>query len=127
MKGGAVDFLTKPVDPPALLAAIDAALARDRSLRSRRSQADGVRERFETLTARERSVLEHVVAGRLNKQTAGALGITERTVKMHRAQVMAKMQVGSVAELVQVVGRLAEAGLRTVDGEGAAGRKLGER
>ena len=101
MKAGAVDFLTKPVEPAELLKAVEAALERDRAARTRREGIDDVQARYASLTARERSVLDHVVAGAPNKQIARALGITERTVKMHRAQVMAKMHAGSVAELVR--------------------------
>jgi len=101
MKAGAVDFLTKPVGPAELLKAVEAALERDRSARARREGVDEVQAHYASLTARERSVFDHVVAGEPNKQIARALGITERTVKMHRAQVMAKMQAGSVAELVR--------------------------
>jgi FixJ family two-component response regulator len=97
MKAGAVDFLTKPVEPAVLLKAVAAALERNRSA----SAQQEARARHASLTARERSVLEHVVAGKANKEIARALGITERTVKMHRAQVMRKMQAGSVAELVR--------------------------
>jgi FixJ family two-component response regulator len=98
MKAGAVDFLTKPVEPADLLKAVAAALDRDRSSHAQRE----AKARHASLTARERSVFEHVVAGKANKEIARALGITERTVKMHRAQVMAKMQAGSVAELVHM-------------------------
>ena len=99
MKAGAVDFLTKPVEPAALLKAVQAALARH----AEQENLDRARTRYEALTARERSVFEHVVAGKANKEIARALGISERTVKMHRAQVMEKMQAGSVAELVRLV------------------------
>jgi FixJ family two-component response regulator len=102
MKAGAVDFLTKPVEPAELLKAVRAALERHDSGRLRR-QAEA---RHASLTARERSVFEHVVAGKANKQIARALGITERTVKMHRAQVMAKMQAASLADLVRAAGLL---------------------
>jgi FixJ family two-component response regulator len=97
MKAGAVDFLTKPVEPARLLGAVKAALARG----TEQQDIENVRARHAALTPRERSVFEQVVAGKQNKLIARALGITERTVKMHRAQVMAKMQVGSVAELVR--------------------------
>lgn len=106
MKAGAVDFLTKPVDTKALLAAVDAALARDAQQRRRREEIRDVRERFDRLTSREREVFTEVVRGRLNKQIAEAFGTSIRTVKAHRAQVMAKMEAGSLAELVSVAGRL---------------------
>jgi FixJ family two-component response regulator len=102
MKAGAVDFLTKPVDPAALLQAIGAALERDRIVQMRHE----IEARYGRLTPRERSVLEQVVAGKANKQIARVLGITERTVKSHRGQVMAKMEVGSLAELVRAAGLL---------------------
>lgn len=102
MKAGAVDFLTKPVEAADLLRAVQAALARDHSARAQREDVGDAQARYARLTERERSVFEHVVAGKPNKLVARALGITERTVKMHRAQVMAKMQVDSVAELVRI-------------------------
>lgn len=106
MKAGAVDFLTKPVEPSALLNAIEAALAGDRSLRAQRDGMSEAEARCARLTGRERSVFDHVVAGKSNKEIARVLGITERTVKMHRAQVMAKMQAGSLAELVRWAGQI---------------------
>jgi FixJ family two-component response regulator len=106
MKGGAEDFLTKPVKREALLAAISAALEQDASRRERRAQIKEIRNRYEALSPRERSVLEHVVAGRLNKQIASAIGASERTVKAHRARVMTKMGASSVAELVRAIDRL---------------------
>ena len=111
MKAGAVDFLTKPVDPQTLLKAIDAALARDRSARAWREQVKAIEARYASLTERERSVFDRVVAGRLNKQIGDVLGVSERTVKMHRAQVMAKMEVASVAELVHAADLLRNAGV----------------
>jgi len=102
MKAGAVDFLTKPVEPHALLTAVDTALARDRARRGSREQVRLVESRFARLSDRERSVFDQVVEGRLNKQIGDTLGISERTVKMHRAQVMAKMEVASIAELVRL-------------------------
>jgi len=106
MKAGAVDFLTKPVKRDALLAAVGAALVHDAELRSRRDEARALRAKLQRLTAREREVLEHVVRGRLNKQIADALGTSIRTVKAHRAHVMTKMEVASLAELVSAAARL---------------------
>lgn len=110
MKAGAVDFLTKPVEPEALLKAVDAALSRARTARASRDLSAAVRARHSSLTDRERSVFEQVIAGKLNKQIGNALGISERTVKMHRAQVMAKMNVASIAELVHAAELLRNAG-----------------
>ncbi|MDM0081138.1 response regulator [Variovorax sp. J31P179] len=100
MKAGAVDFLTKPVDPHTLLVAVDTALARDRSRRASLEHVQDFASRLARLSGRERSVFDQVVIGKLNKQIGDTLGISERTVKMHRAQVMAKMEVASIAELV---------------------------
>jgi FixJ family two-component response regulator len=105
MKAGASDFLTKPVDGRALVAAVRRALERGRSLaRARREDAE-IHRRLASLTPRERDVLEGVAAGRLNKQIAGDLGISEKTVKIHRGRVMTKMAAGSVAELVRLADR----------------------
>ena len=102
MKAGAEDFLTKPVDEGVLFDAIRRALDRGRKTREATRRRDEVRERLESLTPREREVLEGVVAGRLNKQIAGDLGIAEKTVKVHRGRVMEKLGAGSVAELVHL-------------------------
>jgi len=99
MKAGAVDFLEKPVEREPLLAAVREALARGAQARASGERLRGLRTRFESLTPREREVFAGVVAGRLNKQIAADIGAAERTVKAHRAQVLAKMGVGSVAEL----------------------------
>jgi FixJ family two-component response regulator len=102
MKAGAVDFLTKPVRRETLLPAVQSALEQDVERRAEREQKKDLMGRVALLTAREREVLEHVIAGKPNKWIAGELGTAERTVKAHRAQVMRKMNVVSVAELVQM-------------------------
>ena len=99
MKHGAFDFLTKPVKDKDLLTAVRAAIERDAVARGEQAELSEIHARLDTLTPREREVLQHVVAGKLNKQIAADLGITEATVKMHRARVMAKMKMQSVAEL----------------------------
>jgi len=105
MKNGASDFLTKPVSDEDLLAAISMAIKKDRALRWEQAELSEIRVRLATLTPREREVLEYVVAGKLNKQIAGDLGTVEQTVKVHRAHVMQKMMVRSVAELVRLTQR----------------------
>jgi FixJ family two-component response regulator len=106
MKAGAVEFLTKPFRDQDLLDAIQHALARDRDSRQQQSQVAELRARFEELTAREKEVMGLVAAGLLNKQIAGELGISEVTVKIHRAQVMKKMGAGSLADLVRMTEKL---------------------
>lgn len=106
MKKGAVDFLTKPVDDEVFLRAVREALARGRAGRSGREELARIRSRLATLSPREREVMAGVVAGRLNKQIAGDLGIAEKTVKVHRGRVMEKMEADSVAELVRMADRL---------------------
>ena len=101
MKAGAMDFLAKPVKREALLSTVRAALDRDEERRASREHVHELRARYDALSPREREVLRHVVAGKLNKQIASAIGAAERTVKAHRAHVMAKMQANSVAELVR--------------------------
>jgi RNA polymerase sigma factor (sigma-70 family) len=105
MKGGAFDFLTKPMNAKNLLPAIRAAIEKDAVARQEQAQLSEICARLDTLTPREREVLEHVVAGKLNKQIADDLAITEATVKMHRARVMAKMKMQSVAELARLMER----------------------
>ena len=105
MKRGASDFLTKPVNDEELLAAVRAAIEKDRALRQKQAEVSETRARLATLTPREREVLEYVVAGKLNKQIASDLGTVEQTVKVHRAHVMQKMRVQSVAELVRLIER----------------------
>jgi FixJ family two-component response regulator len=106
MKAGAVDFLTKPVDAPDLLDAVARAIARDAENRSVRARQLAARERYDRLTPREREVLPHLISGQLNKQIGFDLGISERTVKVHRHQVLEKMEVDSIAELVRVAADL---------------------
>ena len=105
MKHGATDFLTKPVDDTELLAAIHEALATDRQRRRGHDERDRIAERLAALTERERQVLQQVVAGRLNKQIAADLGTVEKTVKFHRANLMRKLGVRSVAALVKLAER----------------------
>ena len=105
MKRGATDFLTKPVNDEDLLAAVRVAIEKDRALRREQAELSEIRARLATLTPREREVLECVVAGKLNKEIAGELGTVEQTVKIHRAHVMQKMRVQSVAELVRLTER----------------------
>ena len=106
MKAGAVEFLTKPFRDQDLLDAVGAALEKDRARRAGEMRLSELRSRFATLTARERQVLGLVVAGRLNKQIAGDLGVSEMTVKMHRRQVMRKMQAAGVAQLVRLADQI---------------------
>lgn len=106
MKRGAIDFLEKPVREEQLVEALGRALARDAELRTERAELARLRRRYEELTPREREVLAEVVAGQLNKQAANALGIAERTVKLHRARVLEKMRAESLADLVRMATRL---------------------
>jgi FixJ family two-component response regulator len=105
MKRGAVDFLTKPVDGEILLRAVRQAVEKERARRRVRTEIAEIRGRLATLTPREREVLQGVVAGQLNKQIAGHLGAAEKTIKVHRARVMEKMEADSVADLVRLAGR----------------------
>jgi FixJ family two-component response regulator len=106
MKAGAVDFLIKPVEGPVLLEAVSRALVRDtenRAIRARRREA---LVRYERLTPREREVFAHLISGQLNKQVGFDLGISERTTKIHRRQVLEKMNANSVADLVRMAADL---------------------
>jgi FixJ family two-component response regulator len=105
MKHGATDFLTKPVDDDELLAAVHEALATDRQRRRGSAEREHIAQCLASLTERERQVLEQIVAGRLNKQIAAELGTAEKTIKFHRANLMRKMRVRTVAELVKLAER----------------------
>ena len=106
MKGGALEFLTKPFRDQELLDAVEAGLARDRARRESEGALAALRERFDTLSSRERDIMLHVVAGRLNKQIANDIGIAESTVKVHRTHLMRKMKARSLPELSRMADSL---------------------
>jgi FixJ family two-component response regulator len=106
MKAGAIEFLTKPFQEQDLFAAIEQALRRDRAERNEQVKLALLRQHYDSLTPREREVMKFVVSGLLNKQIAGELGTTEKTIKFHRAHVMRKMEAPSLAALVQMAARL---------------------
>jgi FixJ family two-component response regulator len=106
MKGGAIEFLTKPFRDQELLDAVEAGLTRDRARRESDRALEALRERFSTLSSREREVMVRVTAGRLNKQIANDIGITESTVKVHRTNLMRKMQARSLPELSRMADML---------------------
>jgi FixJ family two-component response regulator len=106
MKGGAMEFLTKPFRDQDLLDAVEAGLARDRARRESERALTMLRERFDSLSSREREIMLHVVAGRLNKQIANDIGIAESTVKVHRTHLMRKMKARSLPELSRMADTL---------------------
>jgi FixJ family two-component response regulator len=106
MKSGAVEFLMKPFRPQELLDAVQQALDGDRKLRKKRQETAKVRKRYETLTSREREVMELVVSGLLNKQIAAEIGTGEHTVKIHRGHVMQKMKADSLPALIRMADTL---------------------
>jgi FixJ family two-component response regulator len=106
LKSGAVEFLTKPFRDQELLDAIQQALQRDRAAREQQAEVDGLHGRYRALTAREREVMGLVVSGMLNRQIASQIGASEATVKIHRGNVMQKMQAGSLIELVRMADKL---------------------
>jgi len=106
MKGGAMDFLIKPFNDKDLLGAIKTAIEKDEYFKAAQTEHSEIQRRHQTLTPREREVLRLVVKGRMNKEIAAELGAAEKTVKVHRARVMQKMQVESVAELVRAAERV---------------------
>jgi RNA polymerase sigma factor (sigma-70 family) len=106
MKGGAIEFLTKPFRDQELLDAVEAGLARDRARRESDRALGALRERFETLSPREREIMVQVTAGRLNKQIANDIGISESTVKVHRTHLMRKMKARSLPELSRMADML---------------------
>jgi FixJ family two-component response regulator len=106
MKGGAIEFLTKPFREQDLLDAIEVGLARDRARRDSEEAVDGLKQRFEALTPREREIMVEVVRGRLSKQIAGDIGVSETTVKVHRSNLMRKMKAGCLPELGRMADKL---------------------
>jgi FixJ family two-component response regulator len=116
VKAGAVDFLTKPFTHERLVQAIDQALEVDRLARQQRTQLADLRGSYNELTSRQQQVLQLVVTGRLNKQIAGELGISEITVKLHRGRVMKKMRAGLIAELVKMSEKLGIPGPVSTEG-----------
>jgi len=114
IKAGAIDFLAKPINDKKLLPAIAEAIENDAAARRRHDELASIRQRLATLTPREREVLTHVVAGKLNKQIAYELGTVEKTVKVHRGRMMSKLGVRTVADLVRLA---AQAGITAAPAE----------
>jgi FixJ family two-component response regulator len=106
MKAGAIEFLTKPIDEQDLFRAIQEAIERDRRTRQQHAEIRELRDRYESLTAREQEVMQQVISGLLNKQIAAELNITEDTVKFHRGHIMRKMRADSLADLVRMAENL---------------------
>ncbi|HEY3277660.1 MAG TPA: response regulator transcription factor [Syntrophorhabdaceae bacterium] len=105
MKKGAVDFLTKPFDDEDLLEAVKSALEKNKKVRQKQAEMREIRDRMEQLTPRQQEILRYVITGMLNKQIAYKLNISEKTVKVHRGNVMEKLGVGSIADLVRLAGK----------------------
>jgi FixJ family two-component response regulator len=106
MKGGAIEFLTKPFRDQDLLDAIQLGLARDRARLDEESKVADLRTRHQSLTAREREVMALLVSGRVNKQIAADIGISEVTVRLHRGQIMRKMRASSLADLIRIANKI---------------------
>jgi len=106
IQSGAIDFLTKPVEKQALLAAVSRALARDADNRARRTRLQSAQRRYDQLTPREREVFAHLISGQLNKQVAFDLGTAERTIKAHRHNIMEKLGATSMVDLVRLAAEL---------------------
>jgi len=121
MKAGAIEFLTKPIHPEALIATVTAAFERDRLDRERRADIAALQERFSLLSPREREVFPLVVKGLLNKQSAAALGITEVTLQIHRSRIMQKMLADSFAHLVRMAEKIRIADVTNLDRKPARG------
>ena len=124
MKAGAVEFLTKPFREQDILDAVRTALERDRLQRSKDQELQGLAARFETLSEREREVLKFVIAGFLNKQTAAQMGVSEVTVKVHRHNIMMKLDAKSLPDLVRMADLL---GVRHLEVTAAAEAEAGDR